>query len=71
MLGLHSQNPKEKNMHKNNALEVADSASFAIGQQPVRPVLRLAYGKRDGSLPNPNLSRLNRKEEHYCNRTTD
>jgi alcohol dehydrogenase len=25
LVGLHSQNPKEKNMHKNNALEVADA----------------------------------------------
>ena len=58
-------------MYKNKAFEIADPAKSAITQKPVRPALRLVYGKTDGSLPNSNLSHLNRTEKDCCNRATD
>jgi hypothetical protein len=58
-------------MNSNNAIEITNAGVFTNTHQPIRPVLRLAYGTR-GSLPqNDNQSGLNRKEKECCNRATD
>ena len=58
-------------MNSNNAIEITKTGGFTNKHQPIRPVLRLAYGTR-GSLPrNDNQSDLNCKEKECCNRATD